>query len=74
MNKKKKFSDIFTAQKEKNDYYSFSSTDPLKDISQFYEMIRANNINIIDFKLKETSLEEVFIHLIKKDILFKNED
>jgi len=57
----------FDSIKEKNEYYSISSYDVLKDISKLYNHSKANNIEISDFKVKETSLEEVFIHLIKED-------
>ncbi|TKJ18712.1 MAG: ATP-binding protein [Promethearchaeota archaeon Loki_b31] len=59
--------DTFDIIKEENDYYVFSSDDALKDISMLYNFSKENNLNISDFKVKETSLEEVFIHLIKKD-------
>ncbi len=57
----------FDSIKEKNEYYSISSYDVLKDISKLYNHSKANNIEISDFKVEETSLEEVFIHLIKED-------
>jgi len=59
--------DTFNIIKEENDYYVFSSDDAIKDISMLYNFSKENNLNISDFKVKETSLEEVFIHLIKKD-------
>ncbi len=59
--------DTFNTMKEKNDYYTFSSDDVIKDISMLYNFSKENNLTILDFKVKETSLEEVFIHLIKKD-------
>jgi len=59
--------DTFNAMKEKNNYYTFSSDDVIKDISMLYNFSKENNLTISDFKVKETSLEEVFIHLIKKD-------
>ncbi len=67
-------SDIFNMVKENNDYYSFSSSNALKDISRLYYIIKENNIKISDFKLKETSLEEVFIHLITEDMFSIKED
>ena len=60
--------DISDDIKKEKDYYNFSSTNSLKDISQLYQVTTKNNIKIIDLKLKETSLEEVFIHLIKEDL------
>jgi len=59
--------DTFNTIKEVNDYYAFSSDDVIKDISKLYNFSKENNLTISDFKVKETSLEEVFIHLIKKD-------
>jgi len=59
--------DTINTIKEENDYYVFSSDDAIKDISMLYNFSKENNLNISDFKVKETSLEEVFIHLIKKD-------
>ncbi|MCK4686978.1 MAG: hypothetical protein KAT66_02520, partial [Candidatus Lokiarchaeota archaeon] len=62
--------DTFNIIKEENDYCVFSSDDAIKDISMLYNFSKENNLNISDFKVKETSLEEVFIHLIKKDSIF----
>ena len=59
--------DTFNTIKDVNDYYAFSSDDVIKDISKLYNFSKENNLAISDFKVKETSLEEVFIHLIKKD-------
>ena len=64
---KKALMDIFNLVKEKNKYYAFSSYDALKDISKLYKVSKENSIKILDFKIQETSLEEVFIHLIKKE-------
>ncbi|MCP4764020.1 MAG: hypothetical protein GY870_19765 [archaeon] len=52
----------------------FSSEDVLKDISNLYQASRENNITISDLKIKETSLEEVFIHLIKEDLSILEEE
>ena len=59
--------DTFDNIKEKNEDYSISSYDVLKDISKLYNYSKENNLEICDFKVKETSLEEVFIHLIRED-------
>jgi ABC-2 type transport system ATP-binding protein len=59
--------DTFDSIKEKNEYYSISSYNILRDISNLYHYSKENNLQISDFKVKETSLEEVFIHLIKED-------
>ena len=66
-NQKTSLMDTFDSIKEKNEDYSISSYDLLKDISKLYNYTKENNLEICDFKVKETSLEEVFIHLIKKD-------
>ncbi len=63
--------DIFNNIKKENDFYTFSSEDVIKDISKLYNFSKENNLDISDFKVKETSLEEVFIHLIKKDSISK---
>lgn len=55
--------------KEKSGYYVFSSENALKDIANLYQAAEENNINITDLKIKDTSLEEVFIHLIEKDLI-----
>ena len=57
----------FDSIKKMKDYYAISSYDVLKDISTLYNYSKANNLEISDFKIKETSLEEVFIHIIKED-------
>ncbi|GAG96819.1 unnamed protein product, partial [marine sediment metagenome] len=54
--------------KDKNGYHVFSSTNALRDISNLFQTSKENNIKISDLKIKETSLEEVFIHLIKDDL------
>lgn len=55
--------------KEKSGYYVFSSENALKDIANLYQATEENNINITDLKIKDTSLEEVFIHLIEEDLI-----
>ncbi len=64
-------SKIVKLVKDKNGYHVFSSTNALKDISNLYQTSKENNIKISDLKIKETSLEEVFIHLIKDDLAFE---
>jgi len=59
--------DTFDSIKEKNGYYSIPSYDVLKDISELNKYSKTTNIEISNLKVKETSLEEVFIHLIKED-------
>ena len=65
----KKLSEISKLVKEKSGYYVFSSDNTLRDISNLYQASKENSITISELKIKETSLEEVFIHLIKKDLL-----
>lgn len=66
--------DMFSITKEKNGYYQFSSFNTLKDMSKLYKVSKERNIKISDLKVRETSLEEVFIHLIKEDIFVNKED
>ena len=61
-------SKIVKLVKDKNGYHVFSSTNVLRDISNLFQTSKENNIKISDLKIKETSLEEVFIHLIKDDL------
>ncbi|TKJ23878.1 MAG: ATP-binding protein [Promethearchaeota archaeon Loki_b32] len=61
-------SKIVKLVKDKNGYYVFSSTNALRDISNLFQTSKENDIKISDLKIKETSLEEVFIHLIKDDL------
>ncbi len=61
-------SKIVKLVKDKNGYHLFSSTNALRDISNLFQTSKENNIKISDLKIKETSLEEVFIHLIKDDL------
>ncbi|MHA1535248.1 MAG: ABC transporter ATP-binding protein, partial [Promethearchaeota archaeon] len=64
---KKKMGNLFKNLKEKNDYLVFSSYNALKDITKLNKFSEENNLKISDLKIEETSLEEVFIHLIKKN-------
>ena len=47
--------------------FSISSENVLKDLSELYDFSSKNQIQISDVKIEETSLEEVFIDLIKND-------
>jgi len=64
---KNKMGNLFKNLKEKNDYLVFSSYNALKDITKLNKFSEENNLKISDLKIEETSLEEVFIHLINKD-------
>ncbi len=57
--------------KKKNEYYSISSNDAIKDIAELYSFCSKNKLKISSLKITETSLEEVFIHLIKNSDLTK---
>jgi ABC-2 type transport system ATP-binding protein len=57
---------------EKNLYHVVSS-NPLEDISNLNDFVKRNNIKVSNFKLLETTLEEVFIHLIENDSKIKRE-
>jgi ABC-2 type transport system ATP-binding protein len=57
----------FVLKEEKNGYFQLVSRDPLEDISKLNSFLKSNNVKLKDFKLLETTLEEVFIHLIEKD-------
>jgi len=57
--------------KKKNDYYVISSSNAIKDISELYSFCSTNKLKISSLKITETSLEEVFIHLIKNSDLAK---
>ena len=57
--------------KKKNEYYVISSNDAIKDISDLYSFCSKNKLGISSLKITETSLEEVFIHLIKSSDLAK---
>ncbi len=45
------------------------STHPLRDIIKCNTILEKHEVSVQNFKLQESTLEEVFIHLIKKDSL-----
>jgi ABC-2 type transport system ATP-binding protein len=61
-----KLEEKLTIKKEKTGYYSFLSDDPLSDISSLSNTIENTDIEIKNLTIKEVSLEDVFIDLIKK--------
>ena len=69
---KQDLTSLFKSIKEDKGKIKLISDTPLEDVSKFNDFIRKNNIKIQDFALKETSLEEVFIHLVKSDRKSKN--
>ncbi|MHA1150668.1 MAG: ATP-binding cassette domain-containing protein [Promethearchaeota archaeon] len=62
---------LFKVIKKEKEKFNIISENPLEDIAKLNEFLKENDISIQDFSLKETSLEEVFIHLIEIDS-FKN--
>jgi len=72
-NQEKILSKIGNLVKKKSGYHVFSSENALKDIANLYQTTEENNIAITDLKIKDTSLEEVFIHLIENDLKFVEE-
>jgi ABC-2 type transport system ATP-binding protein len=71
---KQALNSLFKSIKEDKGKIKVISDTPLEDVSKFNDFIRKNNIKIQDFALKETSLEEVFIHLVKSDRKSKNKE
>ena len=68
----RQFNDLknqFGVRKTENNTFIFSSDDPLRDLSLLQNFIKEENLQIEKLKFEETSLEEVFIHLIKGDLL-----
>ncbi|MFO8019003.1 MAG: ABC transporter ATP-binding protein [Promethearchaeia archaeon] len=71
---KQDLSSFFKAIKEDKDEIRVISENPLEDTSKFNDYAKTNDIKIQNFALKETSLEEVFIHLVKVDTESKNKE
>ena len=68
----RQFNDLkkqFDIRKTENNTFIFSSDDPLRDLSLLQNFKKEENLQIEKLKFEETSLEEVFIHLIKGDLL-----
>ena len=59
----------FGVRKTENNTFIFSSDDPLRDLSMLHNFRKGANLQIEKLKFEETTLEEVFIHLIKGDLL-----
>ena len=57
----------FNVIEEPNNRMRIITDNPLEDISSFNNFVKNHNITISNFNLKETTLEEVFIHIIKND-------
>lgn len=60
---------LFPFMEQKNDQISVVSNNPLKDIAKFSNFVEKYDLSVSNFKLHESTLEEVFIHLIKTDSL-----
>ncbi len=58
----------FNLIEEQKDRFSIISNNPLEDISNLNDFSKQHEIKISTFRLTETSLEEVFIHLIENDV------
>ena len=63
---KKELESLFDDITMKKDYYEFLSDIPLEDISLLNRFIKEHEIDITNLQIKQASLEEVFINLIKK--------
>jgi len=59
----------FGITKTENNIFIFSSDDPLRDLSLLQKFKKEENLQIEKLNFEETTLEEVFIHLIKGDLL-----
>ncbi len=53
----------------KKDQVSIVSDKPLKDIVKFSNFVEKYDLSVSNFKFHESTLEEVFIHMIKNDSL-----
>jgi ABC-2 type transport system ATP-binding protein len=64
----------FNVIEEPNNRMRIITDNPLEDISSFNNFVKNHNISISNFNLKETTLEEVFIHIIKTDLQSNRRD
>jgi len=53
---------------QEDDSFKITTQDVLEDLHRLYNFVRQRNLEVLDMKLKETSLEEVFINLVKSDL------
>jgi len=58
---------------EEGNHLLISSKNAIKDISILYQLSKENNLKISELKIEDTSLEQVFIHLIEEDSNNKEE-
>ena len=65
--RKQELKAMFKAIKEEKNKIKIISEQPLDDAAKFRDFAQHKGVMIQNFGLKETSLEEVFIHLVKGD-------
>ncbi len=65
---------LFHLKTEPNNHMSVITNNPLEDISFLNDYVKKQGIEISKFNLNETTLEEVFINLIKSDSKLNTED
>ena len=58
---------LFTAIEEEKNKIKIISETPLDDVATFHDFAQRKGVTVQNFGLKETSLEEVFIHLVQTD-------
>ena len=68
MEQKNDLKSKFNLKEGDKNLFRIITNNPLEDIARFNEFVKNNNIKVVNFKLLETTLEEVFIHLIENDI------
>lgn len=71
---KQQLKNKFKIKEKKSGYYSFLSENPLEDMNSLFTFVKENRIEITNITIKEASLEEVFIDLIKKTRKVENYD
>ena len=68
------FKSLFKTIKEDKNKISIISENPIEDIAKLNDFLKKNKVQIQNFSFKETTLEEVFIHLIKTDSIPKKKE
>lgn len=61
-----KIKEQFNIKKEKDNLFYFLSDNPLQELSKLYNFTQNFNLTLSHLTIKESSLEEVFIDIIKK--------
>ncbi len=64
---KDELNSLFKTISEVKNKITIISAMPLEDISKLNNFVKKHDLSLLNFNLKETSLEEVFIHLVKSD-------